>query len=168
MVNDIKLVDLKNGIVGYADDIAINVLLKGTVQSWVANSRKSLNLSKTREMLLHRITSKPAPPPLPGIERKDCLKLLGITFHDPCDWDFHIDSLLSRTASPLYILRVRKYYYIYTKDQLIALFESLILSLFLYGLEVWCFASQGKPLDRIDTFYRSGHTNKNFFIPVEE
>lgn len=64
--------------------IAINVLLKGTVQSWAANSRKSLNLSKTRERLLHRTTSKPAPPPLPGIERKDCLKLLGITFHNPC------------------------------------------------------------------------------------
>ena len=33
IVNDIKLVDLKHGIAGYADEIAINVLLKGTVQS---------------------------------------------------------------------------------------------------------------------------------------
>lgn len=122
MVNDIKLVDLKIGIAGYADDIAINVLLKGTVQSWAANRRKSLNLSKTREMLLHCITSKPAPPPLPGIERKDCLKLLGITFHNPCVWDFHIDSLLSRAASPLYILIIL-YYYI-----LIIEYGSIIIS----------------------------------------
>ena len=122
MVNDIKLVDLKNGIAGYADDIAINVLLKGTVQSWAANTRKSLNLSKTREMLLHCITSKPAPPPLPGIERKDCLKLFGITFHNPCVWDFHIDSLLSRAASPLYILIIL-YYYI-----LIIEYGSIIIS----------------------------------------
>ena len=102
--------------------IAINVLLKGTVQSWAANSRKSLNLSKTREMLLHRTTSKPAPPPLPGIERKDCLKLLGITFHNPCVRDFHIDYLLSRAASPLYILIIL-YYYI-----LIIEYGSIIIS----------------------------------------
>ena len=102
--------------------IAINVLLKGTVQSWAANSRKSLNLSKTREMLLHRTTSKPAPPPLPGIERKDCLKLLGITFHNPCVRDFHIDCLLSRAASPLYILII-VYYYI-----LIIEYGSIIIS----------------------------------------
>lgn len=141
-------------------------LLKGTLQNWTANSRMSLNLSKTWEMLLHRLTSKPAPPPLPGIERKDCLKLLGITFHDTCDWDFHIDSLLSIAASPLYILRICKYY-IYTNDQLIALFECLIMSLFLYVLEVWYSASQGKYLHRIDTFircaYRSGHTNNNLY-----
>lgn len=102
--------------------IAINVLLKGTVQSWAANSRKSLNLSKTRERLLHRTTSKPAPPPLPGIERKDCLKLLGITFHNHCVWDFHIDRLLSRAASPLYILIIL-YFYI-----LIIEYGSIIIS----------------------------------------
>ena len=90
------------------------------------------------------------------------LKLLGITFHeDPCN--LHVDSLLSRAASRLYILRVCKYYG-YPKDQLSKLFDSLIMSLFLYGLEVWGSAYQGKYLDRIDTFfrraYRFGYTNK--------
>ena len=51
------------------------------------------------------------------------------------------------------ILRVCKHYG-YTKDQLSVLFESLIMSLLLYGLEVWCSASQGKYLDRIDNFIR--------------
>ena len=62
-----------------------------------------------------------------------------------------------------YILRVCKYYG-YPKDQLSKLFNSLIMSLFLYGLEVWGSAYQGKYLDRIDTFfrraYRFGYTNK--------
>ena len=40
-------------------------------------------------------------------------------------WDLHIDSLLSRAARRLYILRVSKYY-VYTKDQLSKLFHSLI------------------------------------------
>lgn len=71
----------------------------------------SLNLSKTWEMLLRSRNTKLSPPTLPGIERKEWLKLLGITFHeDPCNWDLHIDSLLSRAASRPYILRVCKYY----------------------------------------------------------
>ncbi|CAH3196877.1 unnamed protein product, partial [Porites evermanni] len=57
-------------------------------------------------MLPRSRNTKLSPPPLPGIERKEWLKLLGITFHkDPCNWDLHIDSLLSRAASRLYILR---------------------------------------------------------------
>ena len=127
-----------------------------------------LNFSKTWEILLYRRTSELAPPPVPGIQRKECLKLSGITFHeDPSNWDLHIDSFLSRAASRLYILRVCKYYG-YTKDQLSVLFESLIMSLFLYGLEVWCSASQGKYLDRIDIFIRRpcrfGFTDKVILI----
>ena len=54
----------------------------------------SLNLSKTWEMLLCRRTTKAAPPLVPGIERKEWLKLLEIIFHkDPCNCDLHIDSL---------------------------------------------------------------------------
>ena len=69
-------------------------------------------------MLLRSRTTKPAPPPVPVIERKEWLKLFGITFHeDPCSWDLHIDSLLCRTASCLYILRICKYYG-YSKDEL--------------------------------------------------
>ena len=161
MVNDIKLVDSNNGISKYADDITISVPVKRNsdtapaevenLESWAANNRMSL--SKTWEMLLRSRTTQPAPLPVPGIERKEWLKLLGIFFHeDPCNWDLQFDSLLSRAASRLYILRVCKCYG-YTKDQLSKLFDSLIMSLFLYGLEVWGSAYQGKYLDRIDTFF---------------
>ena len=115
-------------------------------------------------MLLHRRTSKPAPPPVPGIGGKDWVKFLGITFHkDLCNCDVHIDTFLSRAVSRQYILRVCKYYG-YTKDQLSALFKSLKMSLFQYGLEVWGSASQRTFLDLIDNFvrrfYRFGSTNK--------
>ena len=116
MVNDIKLVDSNNGISKYADDITISVPVRKNsdtalaevknFESWAANNRMSLNLSKMWEMLLRSRTTQPAPPPVPaGIERKEWLKLLGIAFHeDPCNWDLHVDSLLSRAASRLYIL----------------------------------------------------------------
>ena len=108
------------------------------LEKWAARNRMSLNLSKTWEMLLRSGTTKPAPPPVPGIEQKEWLKLLGITFHeDPCChyedpnyWDLHIDSPLSRAASRLCILRICKYYS-YSKYQLSKLFDSLIMPLFL-------------------------------------
>ena len=120
MVNDIKLVDLNNGISKYADDITISVPVRRnsdkalaevkSLENWAAKNRMSLNLSKTWGMLLRSRTTKPARPPVPGIERKEWLILLGITFHeDPCNWDLHIDSLLSRAASRLYVLRICKY-----------------------------------------------------------
>ena len=75
----------------YADDITISVPIKAYFDTALA------------EILLHRRTSELAPPPVPGIQRKECLKLSGITFHeDPCIWDLHIDSFLSRAASRRY------------------------------------------------------------------
>ena len=41
------------------------------LENWAAKNRMSLNFSKTREMLLRSRTSKPAPFPVPGIERKE-------------------------------------------------------------------------------------------------
>ena len=126
----------------------------------------TLNLSKTWEMLIHGKTTKPNPQPVPGIERKSWLKLLGIIFQEnPCCWDLHVDKLIAKASSRLYILRVCKFYG-YSQDQLNKLFDSLILSLFAYGLEVWGSASK-KYLDPIDNFckraYRYGYTAKADF-----
>ena len=40
------------------------------------------------------------------------------------------------------------------KDQLTKSFDLLIMSLFLYGIEIWGAAYQGKYLDRIDKFFK--------------
>ena len=119
MGNDIKLVNSNNRISKYADDITRSVPFRRNsdivlaevknLESWAANNG-CLNLAKTWEMLLCSISTKPSPPPVLGIERKEWLKLLGITFNeDPCNWDLHIYSLLSRAASRLHILRVCEY-----------------------------------------------------------
>ena len=76
-------------------------------------------------MLQSSRTTKPAPPTVPGIERREWLKLLGLVYEGPCNCD-HIDSLLSIPASRLYILNVCSYYG-YAKDQLNKLFDSLIM-----------------------------------------
>ena len=101
-------------------------------------------------MVVHGIISKRLPPLVEGIKRKSWLKLLGIIFQEnPSDWDLYVDNLLRKASSRLYILRVCKYFG-YPKDQLTKFFDLLIMSLFLYGIEIWGAAYQGKYLDRID------------------
>ena len=53
----------------------------------------------------------------------------------------------------MYILRVCKSYG-YSKDQLNNLHNSLVMSVFLYGIELWGAAYQRRYLDRIDRFFK--------------
>ena len=70
----------------------------------------SLDLMKIWEMIVRGKTNKTLPPPIPGIERKEELKLLGVTLHEnPTYWDTQIHSLLQIASSRMYILRVCKY-----------------------------------------------------------
>ena len=81
-------------------------------------------------MTIHGKTKKEMPPLLRDIERRDWLKLLGMTFQgNPCDWDMHIDNLLKKASCRLYIIRVWKAYG-YSKEQLDKLFKSFIVSVF--------------------------------------
>ena len=79
-------------------------------------------------------------------------------------------SLLAVAKSIYYILRVCKYFgdFGYPKEQLTKLFDLLIMSLFLYGIEFWGAAYQGKYLHRIDKFFkrafRFGYSNKLYAI----
>ena len=56
----------------------------------------------------------------------------------------------------------------YLKEQLTKLFDLLIMSLFLYGIETWGVAYQGKYLDRIHRFFkrafRFGYANNLYVI----
>ena len=83
--------------------------------------------------------------------------MLGIIFQEnPSDWDLHVDNLLRKASSRLYILRVCKHSG-YPKEQLTKLFDLLIIimSLFLYGIEIWEVAYQGKYFDHFDRFFLS-------------
>ena len=116
----------------------------------------------TWEMVVRGRISKPLPPLVQGIERKSWLKLLGIIFEKPSDWEIHADNLFCKASRRLCILRVCKYFG-YPKDQLTTLFDVLIMPLFLYGIKIWGATFQEKYLDRIDKFskraFKVGYTN---------
>ena len=112
-----------------------------------------VNSTKTWELLLRGKTTSTPPEPLEIIGRKEKLKLLGVTFEQvPVNWHTHTDYLLSKASSRLYIIRICKYYG-YSIGNLDLLFQSLILSVFTYAIEVWGCAFYSKYLSRIDKLF---------------
>jgi hypothetical protein len=124
MVDDIKPKQPEtNVLVKFADDMTVSAPVKSNsdsatmevrnIENWARRNTMTLNLSKTWEMLLSGGTSKPPPAPMEGTERKKWLKLLGVAFEDDVScWDLHVDGLLSKIRSRMYILRVcRRYGY---------------------------------------------------------
>ena len=70
------------------------------------------------------------------INRKSWLKILGITLENvPDKWDIHYETMIGRAAGRMYILRACKYYGM-SINQLNLLFHSLIMSLFIYRVEL--------------------------------
>ena len=150
MVNDIKPKDPENNMsVKFAADMTVSAPVKTTgdtafnevknISDWANENRMILNFSKTWEIVISKGSLKQLPPPIDGIRRKKWMKLLGVKFQDdPCCWDLHVDELLSKPSGRMHILRVCKSYG-YASDQLTKLFETFILSLFTYAIEVWGF-----------------------------
>ena len=165
MVNDIKPVSSSSLLIQYADDITVGVPIKSSpgqidsshqevccIKLWADDNKMTLNFKKTFEMVVRGRTRKTPPGDIVGIVRKKELKLLGLTFNeDPCNWDTQFEHMLGKANSRLYILRVCKYFG-YSLSELTELFDSLIMSLFLYALEVWPCAHQGKYIAQIDKF----------------
>ena len=108
-------------------------------------------------MVIQGRSKKPVPEKIPNIERREELKLRGVFFNEiPTNWDKQFDILLSKASSRLYILRVCKFYG-YSLNELTTLYNSLITSLFNFGMEVWGAAFNAKYLSRIGKFNKSAY-----------
>ncbi|CAB3996203.1 Hypothetical predicted protein [Paramuricea clavata] len=169
MVDDIKTADPSNALVKFADDLTLGVpgnesgdtsrSEAACLQDWAEENRMPLNLEKTYEMVVRRHTSVVLPELIPSIKRKTWLKLLGVTLQDnPCNWDLHFEEMLKKASGRMYIMRVCKYYGLSIK-QLDLLFDSLIMSIFTFAIELWGCAYDGKYLNQIDKFIKRAHKN---------
>ena len=97
MVNDVRQVHPgRNLLIKFADDTNLGVLVKANcdtchievnnIERWALNNCMTLNLTKTKEMVVRGRTSKPIPSQIPSIVRVPQLNLLGLTFQeDPCN-----------------------------------------------------------------------------------
>ncbi len=170
MINDIKTVNNQNELVKFADDLTLEVpgfdhgdtslIEVKNIEEWSERNRMQLNMKKTYEMVIRSKISITLPPAIPNIKRKSSLKILGMNLENiPDKWDVHFDEMISKAAGRMYILRVCKYYGM-PINQLNLLFNSLIIPLFTYGIELWG-GTYSKYINQIEKFisraYRNGY-----------
>ena len=149
----------------YADDVTCSIPVGPNVddyasreveniKAWVVKNLMKLNLSKTKEIVMKGTTTLPSPDEIVDIKRVLYLKLLGVTYQDsPTNWNKHFDDLMDRALKHMHILRLCKNNG-YSISDLHYLFNSLIMSLFIYCIRVWGVAAYSKYLSQIDTFCR--------------
>ena len=66
-------------------------------------NKMSINVTKTKELVVRGRSNAPIPTPLPGIEQVDNIKLLGMTFHhNPNNWDSRFHALLGKVKECIY------------------------------------------------------------------
>ena len=83
---------------------------------------------------------------------------LGIILENvPDKWDIHFEEMIGRAAGRMYILRVCKYYGM-PINHLSLLFNSLIMSLFIYGVELWE-GTYNKYINQIEKFISRAYGN---------
>ena len=118
MLNDIQAVDSdRSTMVKFADDLS--VLIKEThdqtpqevenILSWTQNNIMTINLTKTKEMIVKGKGERPVLTVTFDIKQEVFLKILGVYFYsNPTDWEKQIHALLSKAGRPMRILRVCK------------------------------------------------------------
>ena len=121
MINDVKTVNAQNELVKFADDLTLEVpgydygnasmIEVSNIREWSESNRMQLNMEKTYEMVIISNISTPLPTPIPNIDRKSWLKILGITLENvPDKLDIHFEEMIGRAAGRMYIIRACKYY----------------------------------------------------------
>ena len=126
---------------------------------WSNENRMPLNMEKTYEMIVHAKVTTPLPEYIPLIKRNEWLKLLGVTMEEvPGKWDRHFEEMMNKASKRMCILRVCKHYGL-TTEQLDLLFNSLIVSLFTFAVEVRGGASCTKYVSQMDKFINRAYRN---------
>ena len=125
---------------------------KCKILSWARDNLMTINLTKTKEMVVKGKVERPLPTVTFDINQEEFLKLLGVCLHsNPTNRDKQIDALLSKAGRRIHILRVCKTPG-YSLDFLQHLFHSLIIPIFTYSILVWSVARYDKYLSKIDKF----------------
>ena len=120
--------------------------------AWASQRNLKLNISKTAEIVFARKRSS-APPPSPGIERVNSLKILGVLVDDHLTFQEHISQTIKSCSQSLFALRTMRQHGLDNKS-LIQIFSSKILSKITYAVPAWWgFASNTSKL-QLESFLR--------------
>lgn len=164
MVNDFRPLYETSELVKYADDTNLAVKVKNGLDNsdeeisnamdWAEENKMEFNLSKTKELVYKGTRKqKPVPPPISNIERVSVIKSLGVYFSEnPDNWDKQFQVMLHKVNTRFHILRTCKNNG-YSLVELDYLFQSLILSVITYGIQIWGAANKSY-ISQVDKVFK--------------
>jgi hypothetical protein len=117
--SDLQPQNLINLLLKYADDTdlvvpashshTVQVELDG-ISRWASDNNLTLNVSKSREMIIRGPRIPPdfpsIPPPVPDLARVSALEVLGVSFSDRLDFSEHFKVVCAKAARSMYALKV--------------------------------------------------------------
>ena len=110
---------------------------------WCSDHRMSVNCSKTNVLSINFSSS-----PLSNIsdfQTANFVKILGLVFNDKLTWSNHFRYVISCVSKRLYVLRILKS--LFSHDQLILVFNSIIRSMMDYSSSVFIYPGVGLNAD---------------------
>jgi hypothetical protein len=127
------------------------------ISRWADENNLKLNLSKSKEMIIHKKSSVNFPKSCPALQanvsRVKSLTILGINISDTLSLDDHIASLATAANSSMFALKTLKRMGL-NSDALWIVCRATMISKLVYGSPAWRgFATQGQ-LDRLEAVIR--------------
>jgi hypothetical protein len=125
------------------------------VERWAAANNLTLNRSKSVEMVFVAPRTKRAvvipSPAVPGFQRVESMKILGVTFNRKFSVTDHVDHLLAACAQSLFALRTLRHHGLpVTALQLV--FQATVLSKLSYASSAWWGFASAEDKARLEAF----------------
>ena len=164
MKHDLRTISELNDLFKFADDTTLLVpqntdvdlsLEFQHIKNWAADNRLIINVSKTKEIVLHRPRARyfSVPVPVDGVDQVACCKLLGVLFQNNFKMEEHVNFLLTQCSQRLYILKQLQNQGM-TASQIQTVAQALIVSRLLYALPAWGSFVSAAQINKIDAFLR--------------
>jgi hypothetical protein len=164
--SDLHPVTSGNTMVKYADDTYLVVPADNVtsctdeiahVECWAMANNLSLNRKKSAEIVFVSPWSKreiliPSPP-VPGFERVDFIRALGVTVSRRFSITQHVDKVLAACAQTLFALRTLKHHGLPTKA-LHVIFQATVVAKLAYAAPAWWGFANAADKERLEAFLR--------------
>ena len=108
------------------------------IQQWASENKLSLNKSKSQKIIFRKTRSRGTThvPIIPGIQRVNSLKIIGVTLCSNFSMQEHVSSVISSSVQSLYALRVLRSHE-FDDQSLQTVFQATVISKLQYASSAW-------------------------------
>ena len=163
--SDLHPVNSANLMTKYADDTYLIIPASDAnscnseiehIESWSTANNLQLNRNKSSEIVFVRPRNRKLtipPPAVPGIQRVEQVKMLGVTFSRKFSVSLHVDELLTKCTQSLFALRTLRHHGL-PLDALHTVFQAVVVNKLTYATPAWYGFTTAADRGRIDSFLR--------------